>query len=121
MISRTSIDSISEEQDTYEVKNGDTLYAIASSLSIPLARILHLNSRINPHRLKIGKKIQIPRIEKKIFEEKLIDFREIKEEQDRLNILPFDQMIHGFIIRQNIDETYIVEDKKNHILSVFKK
>ena len=99
MTPRNSPDIILEEQDAYEVKSGDTLYGIAKNLSLPLARIVHLNPRINPHRLQIGQKIKIPKIEKKVFEEKLIDFREIKEEQDRLNILPFDQMIHGYMIR----------------------
>ena len=121
MTPRNSPDIILEEQDAYEVKSGDTLYGIAKNLSLPLARIVHLNPRINPHRLQIGQKIKIPKIEKKVFEEKLIDFREIKEEQDRLNILPFDQMIHGYMIRWDVDTPYMIEDKKAHTLGVYKK
>lgn len=121
MAPRNAPDIILEEKETYEVKSGDTLYGIARDISVPLARLIHLNPTINPHRLKIGQKISIPKRENKVFEEKFIDFKETSEGQDRLNILPFDQMIHGYMVRQDIDAPYVVEDKKAHTLGVYKK
>jgi hypothetical protein len=56
-----------------------------------------------------------------IREEKFVPFDQIREEQDALNILPFDQMIHGYHIRKGNDQIYVIEDKKSHTLNVYKQ
>lgn len=47
--------------DTYEIKPGDTLSAIATKFGLTLQALLHANQQIqNPNLIKVGQKINIP-------------------------------------------------------------
>ncbi len=45
---------------THVIKKGDTLWGIAKNNGVPLNQLLSLNVTLNPKKLKIGDKVQIP-------------------------------------------------------------
>jgi len=52
-----------QKTDTYEVKNGDTLWGIASSVGLTVEQLVALNPGLNPSRLALGETLKLSRIE----------------------------------------------------------
>ncbi|KAF4553567.1 LysM domain-containing protein 2 [Elsinoe fawcettii] len=46
--------------EAYTIKNGDTFFAIAKQMGIPLETLLSTNSGVDPRKLQIGQTINIP-------------------------------------------------------------
>jgi len=56
----TNSTSSASEATAYSIQSGDTLAKIATRLSVPLQALLDANPGVDPTRLQIGQKINIP-------------------------------------------------------------
>lgn len=57
------VKSGSKKTATYQIKNGDTLWDIASSLGVPVDKLIASNPGLNPTRLGLGDTLYLDRLE----------------------------------------------------------
>lgn len=53
-------EEVSEKEEIYIIRSGDTLSGVADKQGIPLGKLLEVNPDVEPHRLQIGQKIRLP-------------------------------------------------------------
>ncbi|NBP71452.1 MAG: LysM peptidoglycan-binding domain-containing protein, partial [Cytophagia bacterium] len=107
---------------TYSVKKGDTLSKIAAQNNTTVNKIVQANNIKDPNFIQINQKLVIPQsIASKSQEspKEFVDWREKKKQIDDLNALPDEALITGFY-RDKPDDTYLVVDKKNAQMKVYK-
>ena len=57
-------EKVTTKVTTYVIKKGDTLWGLAKTYGVPLEQLLSANVALDPKRLKIGEKVQIPNVVK---------------------------------------------------------
>jgi len=107
---------------TYNVKKGDTLGKIAAQNNTTVNKIVQANNIKDPNFIQINQKLVIPQSAASRSQEgpkEFVDWREKKKQIDNLNALPDEALITGFY-RDKPDDTYVVVDKKNAQMKVYK-
>jgi murein DD-endopeptidase MepM/ murein hydrolase activator NlpD len=107
----------------YTVKKGDTLSKIAAENKTTVNKIVQANNIKNPNIIGIDQKLVIPQGSSvnnaQTGSTQYVDWSEKKNNLDRLNNLPDEQLITGFY-SDKPEQTYLVVDKKNAQMKVYK-
>jgi hypothetical protein len=107
----------------YTVKKGDTLSKIAAENKTTVNKIVQANNIKNPNIIGIDQKLVIPQGSSvnnaQTGSTQYVDWSEKKKNLDRLNNLPDEQLITGFY-SDKPEQTYLVVDKKNAQMKVYK-
>jgi murein DD-endopeptidase MepM/ murein hydrolase activator NlpD len=108
---------------TYTVKKGDTLSKIAAENKTTVNKIVQANNIKNPNIIGIDQKLVIPQGSSvnnaQTGSTEYVDWSEKKKNLDMLNNLPDEQLITGFY-SDKPEQTYLVVDKKNAQMKVYK-
>ena len=108
---------------TYTVKKGDTLSKIAAENKTTVNKIVQANNIKNPNIIGIDQKLVIPQGSSvnnaQTGSTEYVDWSEKKKNLDILNNLPDEQLITGFY-SDKPEQTYLVVDKKNAQMKVYK-
>ena len=117
------LDKYDEGGAIYTVKKGDTLSKIAAENKTTVNKIVQANNIKNPNIIGIDQKLVIPQGSSvnnaQTGSTQYVDWSEKKKNLDRLNNLPDEQLITGFY-SDKPEQTYLVVDKKNAQMKVYK-
>jgi LysM repeat protein len=101
----------------YIVKSGDTLSKIASAYSTTPMKLAQYNNISNPNVIGVNQKIKIP-VAKQILQE-YQDWETIKQRNQQTDFLSDEQKIVSYYGNRP-DDTYLVVDKKNAKMNLYK-
>lgn len=113
----------SELNFDYTVQKGDTLSKIARLHNIPLDELLKYNNFENPNLIRTNQKVKIrasTQRESPLYQKKVRTVDEIKELEKQYNEASDIDIINGWYKRNPSNEYYIIDDKKNNKLGLYR-
>lgn len=115
------IPNTSVKTQTYSVQKGDSLSSIAKKFNMPLNELIKNNNINNPNVIFIGQRLKInSKNPTQNYIPKLRSSEQIYELEKNYNSQSDIDIINGFHRRNNTNEYYIIDDKKNDQVGVYK-
>lgn len=102
----------------YKVNEGDNISTIATKFGTTVQNILKNNNISNPNLIYSGQIINIPQT--RGYKQRVRNFRSIKNEENKLNQKSNLDIINTYYKNKNNNQIYIIDDKVNNKLSVYK-
>lgn len=109
---------VSENSNLYTVRSRDTLSKIARQYGTTVQNLMQSNNINNPNLIHVGQSLKVPN--QTSYSPTVMNFRDIQNLERNINTKSDLDIINYYHTTKNPEQIYLVDDKKNNKLYVYK-